>query len=168
MEVENVSSDKKVHLRESKMHTARCVASTHFAGLCLGSSRWTSPVLSWWGVAQQSCPGWGVPQSWPGGTPVLFWLMGYSSPVLAGGTQDRGLPLPGTGKDLEPKTRERTCDWGTPRRDLWPVTGAPPIKDMGPVVGSIMGWRWGNPPSRGVNWQTETSTFRHLSDASGN
>ena len=42
-------------------------------------------------------------------------------------------------KDLRPETWERIWDWGTPRRDLGPLTRVPPRKNMKPVVGSIMG-----------------------------
>ena len=67
-------------------------------------------------------------------------------------------PSPGWGVPLS---------WGTPQLGTWNQRGVSPSKDMGPVVGSIMGWRWGNSPSPSGG-QTENITFHHPSDAGGN
>ena len=97
--------------------------------------------------------------SYPGGR-------GGGTPSLAGGGYS--IPDQGVGgPDL-------AGEYPILGRDLGPVIGVPPGKDMGPVEvlwdgdglppqkghgtsGSIMGWRWATP--MGVNWQTETITF---------
>ena len=94
-------------------HKTRCIASTHSAVLSRGR----------------------VLQSQLGGTPVLSYLIGYHSTFLSrryphldwstspGRTRvsphlGLGYPLAGTrlphGKDLVPKTLERTWEWVTP------------------------------------------------------
>ena len=113
--------------------------------------------------------------SWPGGTPgqgapTWDWCtsyLGLGYPHLGlGSPQGLGYPLPGTGYP--------TWDWGTPHLGLgyhppegtWDQSlgtplkghvtsgwkhyggrwGTPnPKKAMGPVVGSVMAWRWDNP-----------------------
>ena len=91
--------NKKVLLRERKRHTARRIIS-----------------------ARSAVTG-GIPQSCPGGTPVLSWPGG--TPFISG----LGVPYSQLGdwgtskKDLGPETWERTYDWGTPLpgvdRHLW-------------------------------------------------
>ena len=78
-----------------------------------------------------------VSQSYPGVPPCLGWVSTPGtglppSPTATGvpPRRDLGYTLPGTRVPL-------------PGRDLGPVTGVPPGKNRGPVVGSIMGWRWG-------------------------
>ena len=93
----------------------------------------------------QSCPGQGVPQSCPGQGGVT--PCHEVPPAL-----DWDTPTP-------PGTRvPLTWHWGTPLSQ----------KDMGPVVGSIMGWRWDIPPPPHGVGQTENITFRHPSDADAN
>ena len=79
--------------------------------------------------------------SWPGGTPVLSW--GY--PILtwlgvlcpgSGVSQDGITPSQDWGTAPE-RTWKRTWDWGTPRKDLGPVTWQ-------------RTWDWGTPPPQKV------------------
>ena len=66
--------------------------------------------------------------AWGKGTQVLSWRGGTQSCLGQGGHHRTGVPhlaLAGTGVPV------------------LPVLGYPHWKDMGPVVGSIMGWRWG-------------------------
>ena len=109
------------------------------------------------------------------GYPILTWLGGGGNPSSLG----QGVPIlrypPSQDWGIPP-----AWDWGTPPqqgKDLGPVTGVPPRKDMGPVEvlwdgdgtsGSIMGWRWGNfpPPPPGCE-QTENITSRRTSYAVG-
>ena len=112
-----------------------------------------------------------------GGTSVL--VRGYISPGLGyrcspEGKWDQRLGYP-------PQKGHGTKDWVPPRRTwaqrlespsliqqgTWDQRwGYPAGKDMGPVVGSIMRWRWGTPSPTGVG-QTKNITFPHSSDAGG-
>ena len=91
-------------------------------------------------------PGIGVTPTWDWGTPHHLGL-GYPLPPRTGvlPTWDWGAPWKGHG----------TKDWGTPS----------PRKDMRPLVGSIIGWRWSTPPPGGG--QTENIVFRHPLDTGG-
>ena len=112
--------NKKVLLRERKRHTARRVASTRSTGLR---------------------PGDGQPPSSSGqeGSPHLVLLGGLPHPVIDPGAP----PPPILTWDL---TWLGGIPWSTsPGRHLRKWWLAPWEMDMGPVDGSIMGWRWGYP-----------------------
>ena len=147
---------KKVLLRECKKHTTRRVASTRSVALSPGG----------WGRrggggCSLSSPGWGrghTIQSWPRGYTIQS-CWGVPHLVLSGGYSPShpwqgvchpdlaGVPL--SGLDGVPPIGDwmgypTVRDWmrGT---DMGSGTGVPPGKDMGPVDGCIMGWRWGTP-----------------------
>ena len=144
---------KKVLLRERKRHTARRVASTHYAVPVGG----TSP-LSWdltWTVGYLlPRPGWGRrvphPRSGYGGRGTPFPGLDGGYPLPRSGWRD----TPFLGQGTPPSRPGR----GTP----------PPLGRMGyPPVGGM-----GVPPPQLVEmWtgtQSENTTFPHPSDAGGN
>ena len=107
---------KEVILRERNRHTTRHVACTCSAGLLIGGGGYPSPVLP----RRSPSPGLGVPKDSSTPPPPRLGL-GVYHPAL-----DRGTPSPlGKGPG--------TSHWGTPQRGHG-------------TSGSIMGWRWGNPP----------------------
>ena len=93
----------------------------------------------------------------------MYAISGQGVPHLS---SEGGYPIPGQG--TPPPTFRP--GWGSPHpdlagsplgRDLGPVTGVPlPWKGHG-TSGSIMGWRWGTPPSPrcGQTDTCENSTF---------
>ena len=122
---------------------------------------WEYTILSWsggtpfylaqWGTP--SCPGWGYPiLSWLGGTPSSA---GQGTPCLRLEYPPSGTGNPSPGTKVPLQKGHETRHWGTPG------------KDMGPVDGSIMGWRWGTRPLTKQTHTCENSTFPFLRNAGG-
>ena len=107
-------------------------------------------------------PGLDVLHPWPGGYPIPIGMPARTgvplSRTVAPFWPGLGYPWPGLWHPLGQ-------DWGTPRRNLRPVTGVPPGKDIEPVEVLCDG---DGVPLRGVNWQTNWNYyFPYPSDAGG-
>ena len=147
----NVGSNKKVLLRECKRHTASSIASNRNCS----DTGVSHPVLTGGTLIQSLMGGYTIQSCfgspfWPvqGTSPVRDW-MGYP-PFhwrLVGGFPSP----PQDGRDME---------WDQ-------CTGVTPGKDIRPVDGSIMGWRWGTRP---VDSHTpvKTAPSPFLRNAGGN
>ena len=139
----------KVLLRERKRHTARSVSSTQYAVLSWGGGGYLIP--GWGG----GVPHLGVPLSCPDlargypcpdlarGYPISGYPLPHPDLPRGGGTSSQGTPHPDLTRNGVPIPPSRSGvppegNWdqsvGYPLgRDLGPVTGVPPGKDMRPV-----------------------------------
>ena len=167
---------KKVLLRERKRHTARRVASAHYAAL---SNNGGYPIQSWVGGTPSSPIQGGFPiQSWPGeypiqsfhhedlgsGTPPIRWMryphldLGWGTPLH----QLDAVPPLGLWMGYPP-----SAGWSTPQSG--PGMGYPcqlnevlsPSPPSRPGMGYLPVKVW-------TNQQTENSTFPHSWDAGHN
>ena len=129
---ENLLWNKKVLLRERKRHTAHRVANARPTTVRRGGGGYPimfSVVPAFLGYPASQVLLWPGPRFFPGGTPVLSWLGGRGIPSRPGqgvlqSCPDWGrggytiLTWPGLGYPCPPPSQ----DWGTPGKNLGPVT----------------------------------------------